>query len=151
MHVLNQTVRLLSLAVACLTCFTASAAGEPRGTSVPRARVSPTLKTLRLVPSAVQLNGRYSSVRVLVDGLLSNGKVVDLSSRIEMSVADPNIASIENGFVYPKRDGRTALVVRFKGLAAKAPVVCRWIAATGPPGFVGDVMPILTRNGCSSG
>jgi hypothetical protein len=69
-----------------------------------------------------------------------------------MSVADPKVAIVdESGTVRPRADGATVLIARYQGRETRVPVEVRGLAKAGPPRFLTDVMPVLTKTGCNQG
>lgn len=98
----------------------------------------------------IALVGRYASMRVLVEERVGSS-VRDVSDAVTLSVADPGVARVAGGTVWALRDGSTLLKARLRNHAVQVPVRVRGIAGAKPPRFVADVVPILTRAGCSQG
>lgn len=112
---------------------------------------------LLVTPSQIALRGPYAEARVLAEERAGDGSARDVSRKARFTFTDPRVASIdENGMVRPLRDGRTTLLVRLTGAKrppreARVPVVVSGVANAGPPRFLTDVIPILTRTGCNMG
>ncbi|HXG24351.1 MAG TPA: DUF1549 domain-containing protein, partial [Chthonomonadales bacterium] len=117
-----------------------------------------TIKALIATPKQVVLQGRYTEARVMIDGRTASGSVRDVSREVKLSVLNPKVASVdESGIVRAQADGSTTLVARLNAgprrppLVARVPVVVRGASKSGPPRFLTDVMPILTKAGCNQG
>lgn len=144
-------MRNLSLAsvpvLVCLSLMHAYAA------DVPPAKPTPDQVTaVSVQPEAIQLNGPDASVQVLVTGKATNGLPVDLTRLVEYSVADPDIASVdETGLIRPLKDGETTLAIRFGSHSATVPVRASSIATPPPISFPNQIVPIFTKLGCNAG
>ncbi len=98
----------------------------------------------------ITLAGRYAAFRVLVEERLP-GSVRDVSDTVTLRVADPQIARVADGTLWPLRDGDTALTARLKGRTVILPIRVRGVAGATPPRFATEVVPVLTRAGCNQG
>jgi hypothetical protein len=106
---------------------------------------------LTIVPARIVLEGRYTDARVIVEAAFSDGGMRDVSRQARLRLLDPRIATVDqDGFVRPLRNGATEITATLGGLSARVPVEVRGIAG-GPPRFVMDVVPVLTRTGCNMG
>jgi hypothetical protein len=104
------------------------------------------------MPQKISLNGPYSESHVLVDGHVSADKVLDVSGKAKLSVENPKIAAVDDdGFVRPRSNGITALIVRVDRRTARVPIEVKGFTTYGPPHFLNDVIPVLTRAGCNQG
>lgn len=101
--------------------------------------------------TGITLVGPYASSRVLVEERSNGGTVRDVSEGVLLSVADPKIARVTHGTVWPLRDGSTTLTARKKGLVVQVPLQVRGVAGAKPPRFTSEVLPVLTRLGCNQG
>jgi len=109
-------------------------------------------------PRQVVLQGRYMEARVLISGRTASGSLRDVSRQVKLSILPPKIASVdENGIVHPITDGSTTLLAQFNGGPRRAtrvvrvPIIVRGASKAGPPRFLTDVMPVLTKAGCNQG
>jgi hypothetical protein len=100
----------------------------------------------------ITLAGRYASFRVLVEER-RDGRGRDVSDAVTLRIADPRIARVADGTVWAVRDGSTVLTARWNDQTISTPVRVRGVAAAGatPPRFATDVVPVLTKAGCSQG
>jgi len=96
------------------------------------------------------LEGPYHSARVLVEE--RRGALVrDVSAQLTLRVADPKVAFLANGTLWPKSDGVTVLIATQGTQTLQIPVVVKGMKGAKPPRFVSDVVPVLTRAGCNMG
>lgn len=116
------------------------------------------IKALIVNPKRVVLQGRYMEARVLISGRTVSGSVRDVSRQVKLSVLNPKVASVdESGIVRAQTDGSTTLVARLhegphrSTLVARVPIAVRGASKAGPPRFLTDVMPVLTKAGCNQG
>jgi hypothetical protein len=110
------------------------------------------VETLAAMPARVTLHGPYAGARVLVDGRDSAGATQDMSAAVTLTIADPNVAEVDiDGIVHPRHNGATTLLARYGGREIRVPILVQGMASAGPPKFVTDVIPVLTRGGCNQG
>jgi hypothetical protein len=63
----------------------------------------------------------------------------------------PAVATVKEGIVAPRSDGRGTLRVEFEGVRGEVPVEVRRASAIEPLRFRDDVLPVLTKAGCNTG
>jgi len=138
-----------------LSLLSGAAAVKPSAAAPSSAR---TIRSLVVTPKKIALRGPYAEARVLIEGRTGAGETQDVSARAALTVADTRVAVIdEHGTVRARGDGDTVLIVRLtKGVApqareARIPIEVRGVAKAGPPRFLVDVVPVLTRAGCNMG
>lgn len=155
LHVLSLPVRTATPVLPCLLLLSwsqVSATLPARGTAVGIPAASPVLKSIAATPAKIALSGPYDEARVLVDGAFADGTVRDLSAEASMTVDDPKVATVDDrGIVRAKSDGRTMLSIRVRGRSVAIPVTVQGVRNARPPRFVTDVIPVLTRAGCTGG
>lgn len=108
-------------------------------------------KELIVYPSAVTLNGPRDEQRVIVVGVWNDGRSFDLTSSASITCDNTKIATVEQGRVLPRTDGRATLTIAAQGATVKVPVVVEKATADIPVSFSREVEPILTKAGCNSG
>jgi len=106
--------------------------------------------SLSLSPRALVLTDGADQRGLLVAGLTASGKRVDLTAAAVLEPATDTVAVTEDGFVVPKKAGKTHLTVKAAGLTASMPVEVK-TAKRPEIHFARDVMPILDRAGCNAG
>lgn len=106
---------------------------------------------VRIAPLTPQITlaGPYATARVLLDGAFPDGARRDVTGDALFASLDPKVATIDDeGVVRARGGGVTTVVASVLGRTTRIPVRVLPGAA---PTFVADVVPILTRAGCSSG
>ncbi len=104
---------------------------------------------LQISPATISLENPEATQQLLVRSPTSS---VDLTRLATYEVVDPGVASVgPTGLVQPKAEGRTAIVVRHGGEQARIPVVVSGLKTPEPVSFETEIMPILSKAGCSSG
>jgi hypothetical protein len=123
---------------------------KPSSAGHPAVRAS--LQALTVVPGRVALRGPYAEARVLVEAHYAGGSERDVSDEVSLAVTDPRVAGVdEDRTVRARGDGSTILVARLQGREARIPLEVRGVAKAGPPRFLTDVLPVLTKAGCNQG
>lgn len=96
---------------------------------------------------SITLNGPWTSHRIVAE--LPSGK--DVTATARYTIADPKIASITDGTLYPLQDGKTSITIEAAGRKLIVPVDVRNVTTKATPRFIADVEPILTRANCNGG
>ncbi len=120
-------------------------AAQPQSQSV-------VLRELSILPSSISLTGSRSSQRVVVEGLFEDGHQEDLTSRVELSSSNRQVAVVEGGtLVRPTGDGEATIRASLSGREARAPLQVKAFAALFVWSFRNHVLPVMTKMGCNSG
>ena len=68
---------------------------------------------LQVQPQAVTLHGRHANQQLIVTGRYADGLIRDLTGLCTLSSEAADVAAVdETGFVTPKKNGQTAIVVK---------------------------------------
>jgi hypothetical protein len=117
-----------------------------------RARLVGTPTALQVQPDNVTLNGSRSFQQVIVTGQYADKSVRDLTGVCEFSVQNPEFAVIgKDGFLEPRKDGTTVLVVKAGGQTAQVSVAVKGMEATPPVSFRHELIASLNVGGCNAG
>jgi hypothetical protein len=145
-------VRLPFCALAAILLPAVGLADAPK-TEPPKAEPPRTaLRTLRVWPARVDLDGPRDGQRLGVLGEYADGRAWDLSRQATFRSSAPAVAAVDaRGVVTPAGDGRAVLTVRARGLSASVPVQVKNARADVPVSFTREVVPLLTRAGCNQG
>ncbi len=81
----------------------------------------------------------------------SDGVTLDITDRVEWTLAGEAVATIDGHTLRPAADGTAELVASYLGTTQKIPVKVAAAATRHPVSFTIDVIPILTRTGCNTG
>src|SRR5262249_50278358 len=77
-------------------------------------------------PETIVLNGPRSTQQVVISGRYANGTVRDLTPFCELAADTPGVVEIEaGGFLVPRKDGATALLIRAGGQTLRVPVTVK--------------------------
>jgi hypothetical protein len=125
------------------------------------AKSSPPAKPARLVsvtaaPNAVVLNGADAEAGIVVTGVYSDGSLRDLTRTAAYRLARAGVVALTDDsgrrVLRPKSDGVTTLAVSAPGtMPVAVRVEVRNAAVERPISFRNDVVPALTKAGCSQG
>lgn len=125
----------------CLTVIGQEASQPPVG-----------VERIEVTPSRFSLSGPDVSQRLLVTGIMADGRAIDLSRRATFETAQPAIARIDTtGIVTPVNDGETQALARVGQMTAHATVVVDEAHQRRSISFQNEIVPILSKAGCNSG
>ncbi|WZP00968.1 DUF1553 domain-containing protein [Isosphaeraceae bacterium EP7] len=135
------------------TIATLLALGLPLGPVAARAADTPppVPASIEVMPASLELDGPRDARRVVVTGVLADGRRVDLSGQATYSVATDGLAVDPSGFIHGLKDGPHTVKVAAAGKTFDLPVSVRDAGKPRPVSFVRDVEPILARAGCNAG
>lgn len=112
-----------------------------------------------VLPTAIALEGSQATANVLIQKVIASSMNdpqrvgVQVNTGIELAVADPTIARIENNQVHAVGDGATELIVKVTGESRVARIPITVNGTTRPQRwqFASHVQSVLARQGCNSG
>ncbi len=140
-------------ALAALLLFIAAAplrAVEPNETSV-APQNPPVIPEFAIYPPQITLDSARDSQSFVATMTRDDGVTLDISDRVEWSIAGNAVASIHGMTLLPVADGTAELIARYNGATRKVNVTTSNAATRFPISFEKDVMPVLTRSGCNTG
>ncbi|MCC2668957.1 MAG: Ig-like protein [Armatimonadetes bacterium] len=145
------------LFVSCL--LLGSAASAAPGVSKPamRPRPGPALKSISVVPANVTLVGSRARQGVVVTGNYADGSVKDLTTAAKYSVSSPRTINLtlapgSGPLLRPAGNGQGTVTATVPGAAPVTIQVTVERAGEAPPvSFKDEVVPALTKLGCSAG
>jgi Protein of unknown function (DUF1553)/Protein of unknown function (DUF1549) len=118
------------------------------GLPAPAADPAPT--RLEIHPGRLDLSGPHDRQRLLVTAHFADGTRRDVTRAATFATDQARVANIVGGECHAAGHGGTDVTASFAGLTASVPVSVG-SEAGGPPSFVNDVVPLLTRLGCNAG
>ncbi|MEY3601500.1 MAG: hypothetical protein RL169_744, partial [Armatimonadota bacterium] len=130
------------LGIATLCALSGAATGKAKSTNAAK----PALQLTGAVTN-ITLDGPWTSHRIVAE--LPTGK--DVTTTARYTIADPKIATIKDGTIFPIHDGRTTITIDASGRKLVVPVDVRNVTTKATPRFIADVEPILTRSNCNGG
>jgi hypothetical protein len=140
---------LLAGLVLCLSTIPAAAAVPTDPAQLTVLIGQPT--ALLVQPEAITLNGPRSMQQVIVTGRYADGSVRDLTPFCELSIEAADVASLNGGFLLPKKNGVTNLVVKAGGQTVKAPLTVKDFDKPQPVSFRNELIAALNVGGCNAG
>jgi hypothetical protein len=149
---LGSTRRPLVLASFALLLSATSALASVPSDSEQRAAAIGKPTALFVQPAAVTLNSPRSMQQIVVTGRYSDGSVRDLTAFCEMTPEQADVASVgELGFLTPRKNGTTALVVKAGGQTARVPLTVKDFDKPQPVSFRNELIAALNVGGCNAG
>jgi Protein of unknown function (DUF1553)/Protein of unknown function (DUF1549) len=110
------------------------------------------VKSLSVYPTQVSLSGLDDASQLVVTATLNDGRLQDLSSDVEYSIAESKTARVlPSGRVLPLTNGATQLVAKFGDKTVSVPVSVKHADENLPINFPNQVVPVFTKLGCNSG
>jgi len=106
---------------------------------------------LHVYPDDIALTTARDVQSIVVQFVEDNGITRDVTADADLRIADGNLAELRDGRIYPKADGETQLVVRFRDAEKRMAVKITDAGKDRPISFKLDVMPIFMRAGCNAG
>jgi len=131
-------------------------AAAPADAAVPtdapgRAAVIGQPVSLAVTPGTITLAGPRSRQQLVVTGKYADGGSRDLSAVCDITAESPDAVLVESGYVTPRKNGSTNLVIRAGNQTVRVPVVVSDIDRAVPVSFRNDVVAALNVGGCNSG
>ncbi len=103
-------------------------------------------------PDTIALVGPRAMQQIVVTGKYADGSVRDLTPLCELSAETADLITIgAGGFLQPKQDGTTSLVVKAGPLTTKVAVTIKDFAAAKAVSFRHDFIAALNVGGCNMG
>ena len=127
--------------------------GAGRGGAAPVRKAKPAgVVRLEITPNSVNLAGPRAIQRLLVTAWMKDGTRRDVTGEAMFRSAFPKIAAVSrSGEVSGRSDGKAKITARWNSQTAQIAAVIRATARPKPVSFANDVVPILSRTGCSQG
>jgi hypothetical protein len=110
----------------------------------------PPVTRLTVQPAALTFADSRDLRSIIVTGQTASGVGVDLSPVAKIKAAAPLVTIDEDGTLTPIKAGRTMLTITAAGKTATVPIVVKSVASP-PVSFMREVMPVLSRTGCTQG
>jgi hypothetical protein len=112
----------------------------------------PAVVRLDITPAVVHLVGPEKTQRLLATATLADGTQCDVTDKAVFAASDPKrFAVTKDGEVAARQDGAGVVTARWGGKVAGTKVQAQGTRGPLAVSFVDDVVPILSRLGCSAG
>jgi hypothetical protein len=110
------------------------------------------IQSLAVYPTQLTIKGLDDAAQLVVTATLKDGKLQDLSSDVEYSVADGKTARVlSTGRVLALANGSSQVVAKFGDKSITIPVTVKHADENLPINFPNQIVPIFTKLGCNSG
>lgn len=106
---------------------------------------------IEVLPATVSLDGPEATVQVVVLSTGNDGRGEDVTRRARFDVRGGSAVIDRTGLASPVTDGQSVLVVQDGESEVRVPVRVSGVARPVPVSFAGQVIPALSKGGCSSG
>lgn len=111
----------------------------------------PNWTSLQVFPGDVLLDNVRDRQHFIAVATREDGVTKDVTSEVQIKLADESFTKLENATLYPVADGQTEMQIDFAGHTVKVPVVVKDAQNDRPISFRLDVMPVFMRAGCNTG
>ncbi|MGV3485030.1 MAG: DUF1549 domain-containing protein [Planctomycetaceae bacterium] len=146
----RRPLRAWVIATLCLVTSGGVSAAEPAETAT-RPADPPVIPEFSVYPPEILLDSARDGQSFVAVMTRDDGVTLDISDRVEWSIAGANVAAIQGQSLVPVADGAAELVANYNGATRKVPVKVANATTRFPISFEKDVMPVLTRSGCNTG
>ena len=106
---------------------------------------------LVVYPKAVALTDSRGRQQIAVSGINQQNRPRDWTRDARMTSANPEIAVVRAGVVYPIADGETEVIIEVGGNRHVIPTLVSSLATPRPVEFESEVLVGLSKQGCNSG
>ena len=110
----------------------------------------PVVEKLTVYPSRLELSGNRDSRRLIVSGTAADGRAFDLTAFVKLVAGSDHVAIDRDGFVVPKKAGKTTVKVTVGAKSVDVPVEIKHVT-NHPVSFIRDVIPAMSKVGCNAG
>ena len=110
----------------------------------------PVVEKLTVYPSRLELSGNRDSRRLIVSGTAADGRAFDLTAFVKLAAGSDHVAIDRDGFVVPKKAGKTTVKVTVGAKSVDVPVEIKNVTNR-PVSFIRDVIPAMSKVGCNAG
>ena len=101
-------------------------------------------------PETITLSGMRNRQQVVITGRYADGSIRDLTPFCDLSLEAANTAQAESGgYIVPRRDGATTLLVHAGGRTARIPVMVKDLDRHQPISFRHEFIAALNVGGCN--
>ena len=137
------------IAVGIWIGFSAGNAAEPK--DVKKGSSVPSLQSIRVEPSSIELSHARSKQSLVVTAFYSDGSTRDVTSEAVAELSPKQLATWESEFLLPSSNGSGNVKFSFGGQSQSVPVVVKNVDANPAIEFRNEVMQVLTKAGCNTG
>ena len=142
----------LGVVIGCAGC-TAVALAKERGEADRSGPppVPPKPVALKIDWPELHLHGPDDRRQLVISGRDDSAVVQDWTREVTWTSSNPDVAAVSGTRLVPKADGVTTLVAEAGGVRDEMPVRVSDVGGPRRVGFETEVLPVLSKHGCSSG
>ncbi len=119
------------------------------GQAFPPLLASP--QELSVYPSEIELHDARAQQQIVVTGMDSQAAARDWTRRARLTVANPELAEVRQGVVYPLASGDTELLVQVGSVQQSIPLRVSLPDKPRRVDFESEVLVAISKQGCNSG
>ena len=146
-----HSLRMGILALVSSFVLTVSIQAAPPSAPAEHAKLIGQPASIEAVPAAITLNGAKGMQQVVFTGRYADGSIRDLTPFVTSRIEQPELASVNDGFVRARRNGATSLIAEAGGKSVKVPLTVQSVDKPQPVSFRNDVIAGLNVGGCNAG
>ncbi|MBK5291724.1 MAG: DUF1553 domain-containing protein [Acidobacteriia bacterium] len=113
---------------------------------------APPVSKLTILPANPLLFGKDATQRLIVIANYADGSTAEVTAQAALVSERPGVALLQEGAtVRAVSDGGAAIRARYQGISAVTTALVQKAGTVLPASFSGNILPILTKYGCSGG
>lgn len=124
---------------------------DPKALPAHDAPPDPAIQKIEAFPQTISLETKNDFHKVIAIAHFNDAATRDISRQAKLTLADPTLARLDGSTLTPLKDGSTELLIEYRGLSCKIPVIVKQAEIEREVSFQLDVMPVLTSAGCNAG
>ena len=106
---------------------------------------------LKVFPDSIELHSGRDAQSIVVQFIQPDGITTDVTKQATLTLANPQLATINEQTLQPLVDGETELKVEYANRLVTVPVVVTHANTLPAVSFTNDVMPVFSKMGCNTG
>ena len=125
--------------------------GFARAADAPGLPPDTAIVSLSAEPAEIEISRKYDYIQLLLTATLHNGETLDVTGLADNQVDSDRVHVSDLGVVTGVADGTADLVCRLGDQQVTVPVTVRNMAAKFEVDYIHDVMPVISKMGCTAG
>jgi hypothetical protein len=106
---------------------------------------------LEVFPPQFRLDGPRARMQLVVTGVAADGSMRDLTREARFASSDERVVRVVGSAALPAGDGKATIISLHGDLKAESQVEVSSFHAPQPISLESEVLPVLTKHGCSTG
>ncbi len=146
----RSIIRFFPAVLALALLASPSLSAEKTKPAAKKKAAVPVVEKLVVYPARLELSGKRDSRRLIVSGTTADGRAFDLSTFIKLAAGSDHVSIDRDGFVVPKKVGKTTVKVTVGKKSIDVPVEIKDVT-NHPVSFIREVIPAISKVGCNAG